>query len=59
MNAQYRWVKFYIDGDQDIACQSDALVDIESVGSECLQMVERMVGIMDEAYPEFMKAFWA
>lgn len=59
MNAQFRWIKFYIDDDQDIACQCDALVDMESVGSECLQLVERMVGIMDDAYPEFMKAFWA
>lgn len=58
LNAEYRWVKFFIDGDDDVTADSDAIVDLDTVGSECIQMVRRMVNIIDEAYPRVMKAFW-
>ena len=58
LNKQYRWVKFYIDDDRDIAVSADAIVDLSSVGSECAEMVSRMVNISDAAYPQFMKLLW-
>ena len=58
MNAKYRWVKFYLDSDQDVRVEADALVSMDSVGEECAQMVSRMVNIIDAAYPEFMRALW-
>ena len=59
MNVKYRWVKFYLDSDRDVTVASDAIVDIATVGAECLQMVRRMVNICDEAYPSFMRVKWA
>ncbi|MCQ2437636.1 MAG: YbjN domain-containing protein [Clostridia bacterium] len=59
LNTQYRWVKFVVDKDNDLNCEMDAYVDIESVGSECKRCVSRIVNISDEAYPEIMKAIWA
>ena len=59
MNAKFRWVKFYIDEDKDIRAEMDAYVDLGTVGEECSHLVSRMVNIIDEAYPEFMKALYA
>lgn len=58
LNARFRWVKFYLDSDRDVIAEMDAVVDYDSVGEECIELVRRMVGIIDEAYPEFMKAMW-
>lgn len=58
MNAQYRWVKFYLDDDRDVVAQCDAVVDEDTVGKECMELVLRLVNIVDEAYPNFMKALW-
>lgn len=58
LNTQYRWVKFYIDGDGDIAVGLDAVIDIATVGAECVQLVNRMVDIYDKGYPVLMKACW-
>ena len=59
LNKKFRWVKFYIDEDMDIRCQADMIVEPDTVGAECLEFVQRSVNIIDEAYPEFMKALWA
>lgn len=58
LNEKYRWVKFYVDSDGDLRCQADAIVDHETVGSECKELVSRMVNIIDKSYPEIMKAVW-
>jgi len=59
MNKKYRWVKFFVDDDRSIVGKADAIVDSSSVGSECAEMVSRMVGIIDDVYPEFMRLMWA
>lgn len=59
LNMQYRWVKFYINDEREVVGSGDAIVEISTVGSECNEMVERMVGIMDDAFPEFMKLKWS
>ena len=59
MNRQYRWVKFYVDeSDNTITCQDDAMIQLETAGKECLDLVARMVQICDTVYPELMKAIW-
>lgn len=58
LNAKYRWVKFFIDDEDDITADADAIVDLDTVGAECIQMVKRMVNIIDESYPLLMKACW-
>lgn len=58
LNSEYRWVKFYVDSDTDVSCGLDAVIDIDTVGEECIQLVRRMVSIYDDAYPVLMKACW-
>lgn len=59
LNRKFRWVKFYIDSDGDVNAQIDAYIDEESCGSTCKSLVSRMVNIVDEGYPAFMKALWS
>ena len=59
MNTKYRWVKFYVDGDGDLMCEADAYIDEYTCGEECMKMVRRVVNIVDDTYPTFMKALWA
>ena len=58
-NKQYRWVRFYIDGDNDVVAAADAIVSEESVFDETIELIVRMLNIVDELYPSFMKARWA
>ncbi|MEA5039362.1 MAG: YbjN domain-containing protein [Clostridiaceae bacterium] len=59
LNSKFRWVKFYLDADKCIRAEMDAYVQLETVGEACSQLVRRMVGIIDEAYPDLMKALWS
>ena len=59
VNTKYRWVKFYIDDDGDLMCDIDAYLDENSCGEVCMQLLSRMVNIVDETYPAFMRALWA
>ena len=59
MNAKFRWVKFYLDSDNDVRVEADAIVDMDTVGEECHELLLRTVSIVDDAYPEFMKALWS
>ena len=58
-NKQYRWIKFYISDNQDIMAEDDAILDMANVGEECIELVARMVRVVDEAYPSFMRAIYA
>ena len=59
MNAQWRWVKFYIDEDMDVMCEMDARIDEATCASECFELTLRVYDIIDKAYPTFMKALWS
>ncbi len=59
-NDRYRWVKFVIDEeDNDIYAQSDAIIQLDSCAEECYQCMMRVLHIVEEAYPVFMKAIWS
>lgn len=59
VNADFRWLKFYVDeSDNTITGQVDAVIQVESCGDECYELVCRSVSIVDEAYPQFMKTIW-
>lgn len=58
MNMNYRWAKFYLNQQNSVVVDSDAIIDRNIVGPSCVEIVERMVDIVDHAYPEFMKAKW-
>ncbi len=59
LNTHYRWVKFFVDNEGDLGVGMDAIIDVCTVGNICIQLVDRMVGIYDEAYPELMRAIWS
>ena len=58
LNKEVRWVKFYVD-DGDINIDDDALVYGDTAGEEVLELVFRMAGIAEDAYPKINKAIWS
>lgn len=58
-NKQYRWLRFYIDEENDVVAAADAIVSEESVFDEVIELIIRMMQIVDNLYPSFMKARWA
>lgn len=59
LNAKFRWIKFYIDNDSEGCAECDAVLDENSAGEECMSLVRRTVSIVDDAYPELMRALYA
>lgn len=61
LNRKYKFVKFTIDNDGDLSAQWDLpdSVPSELVGKVAMEIVLRMFKIIDDAYPEVMKAVWA
>lgn len=57
-NHKFRWVKFYLDDDNDIVANADILFDELNVGSSCVEIVMRTASIIDDAYPDIMKGIW-
>ncbi|MCD8365697.1 MAG: YbjN domain-containing protein [Clostridiales bacterium] len=59
LNKKYKWVKFYVDDDCEVNAEDDAIIDATTAGDECFELMVRMAGIVDEAYPVIMKAVYA
>ena len=57
-NRKFRWVKFYLDEDNDIIVNADVIIDESSAGAECLEIVMRTASIVDNAYADIMKGVW-
>ena len=58
LNNRFRWVKFSIDNDNDINMEIDCIVNEDTAGEVVLELVRRLCGIADEAYPELMKIIY-
>lgn len=59
-NSQYRWVKFFVEEEDDsVTIASDAFIQLDSCGDEVLRVVSKMMTVADDAYPDFMKATWS
>lgn len=59
-NNKFRWVKFTMDEeDCEVRVEADAVIQLDSCAEECFELMLRMSNIVDDAYPEFMKALWA
>lgn len=58
LNNRYRFVRFFLDNDNDVNIAYDFTVSTSSdcLGASCFEMLRRFVDIADEAYPEIMKA---
>ncbi|SCW45668.1 Putative sensory transduction regulator [Ruminococcaceae bacterium YRB3002] len=58
LNAQYRWVKFYVSEENDFIVEADAILDPSSAGEEVFEMAIRNAHIIKDARPHIMKAIF-
>lgn len=59
LNAESRWIKYYIDSDKEVTCETDILVNIDTAAGSCFEMCIGIMKIVDDAYPKFMKTLWS
>lgn len=57
LNAQYRWVKFYVDDSNNVVCEIDAIFEETNLAT-ILTLLIKMINIIDQSYPELMKLAW-
>ena len=48
MNKKYRWIRFYIDDDNELTADIDAVISESTVGEGCYELLSRAVDIVDE-----------
>lgn len=58
LNDDWRWVKFFVDSDNEITAADDAVIEPNTLGEECFELLVRCVRIVDKAYPEIMAMVW-
>ena len=58
-NRGYRWAKFFIDGESWMSIQIDAIINAETAGPVCLELMIRTSQIIDATYANFMHEIWA
>lgn len=59
-NDQYSHVKFVLDTEVGQICaRDDDIIQLDSCGEECFELMIRMVKVVEDAYPKFMKALYA
>ena len=58
-NKDYRWAKFFIDGESWMNIQIDAVINAENAGPICLELMIRTSQIIDATYSKFMHEIWA
>lgn len=59
LNCRYKWVTFYVDGDNDIIFHDDAILSASDAGEEAFELLVRMMKIGDDVKPQLMKAIYA
>ena len=59
LNVKYRWLAFFLDEDNDILANGDAILPANVVGDTCYELLQRTINICDEAYTHLMKCIWA
>ena len=57
-NSNYRWLKFYIDDDNEVTVSADAVIEPVTAGDELSEIMHRFNRIIDEVYPRLMKICW-
>ena len=58
LNAHYKWLKFYVDKDNDLMIDDDAIVSEESAADECFELLIRRFNIIKDAKPEIMRGIY-
>lgn len=50
MNAAFRWLRFYVDSDNEFTAAIDAVISSDTIGDECYELLARSVNIVDDVY---------
>lgn len=58
LNKQYKWLKFYIDDDNDVCCEDDAILTDENAADECLELLFRRLSILEKSKKPIMLAIY-
>ena len=58
LHCRLRWVRFYLDKDNDLVADADLIIDGVYAGAMCTELVQRTASIIDDAYPDIMKTLW-
>ena len=58
LNGKYRWLKFYIDDERDVMVEDDAILEPESAGAECCELISRTVAILEDVRPIIMNGIF-
>ena len=59
LNREYRFVSFYSDPEDFVAVQTDRVIAANETADPVMEMIVRVVQILDGAYPRIMKAIWS
>jgi len=59
LNNEYRFIKFVMDKDGDVNLEYDYMADCPDPSASALEAVLRIVKMVDDTYPELMRAMWA
>ena len=58
LNSTYRWLKFYVDGNNDIMVEDDAILSPENAAEECFELLLRRISILNDVKPALMCAIF-
>ena len=58
-NTQYKWATAYVDNDNDLVFHNDAILSVNDAADEAFELLVRVLKIMEEAKPKFMRAIYA
>lgn len=60
LNAKYSHIKFILDEKNgEIIARDDAVIQLDSCGEECHELIRRMLAVVNDAYKDLMKVMWA
>ena len=48
MNADYRWLTFYIDSDNELTARADSIANLKTMGPRGYEILQRFVRIVDK-----------
>ncbi len=48
MSYAYRWLRFYVDSDNEFTAALDAVINEATIGDECYELLSRAVSIVDD-----------
>lgn len=58
LNSNMRWLKFYINSDNEIVAESDAIISPDTAGDVCTMLLMKTVEVVDSTYPVIMTSLW-